>query len=209
MTKCVTKPMLCLNIHSQGGLMGSTRRLPLSISALAVALLIASCADPSPSGSGSGTAAPIPASSTAAPSKSAVADSGSTAPPTSVPPLETCAAFLPTAPCATYNSVAASANGKDLPWAAAGSVKVQLTSVDGTLQLAMKTECAPISGPATIAGNTLTVGKIATGAEGCSGAAGDHQVWLQEFLKRPIAMTYTQGTLSWVSGTDALSFKTE
>jgi hypothetical protein len=60
-----------------------------------------------------------------------------------------------------------------------------------------------------MAGNTLTVGTIATGAEGCIGAVGNQQAWIQELLKRPIDMTYTQGTLNWVSGKDSLSFKAQ
>ncbi|WP_253906733.1 META domain-containing protein [Arthrobacter sp. I3] len=135
--------------------------------------------------------------------------SNSPVPATSGAPQETCAAFLPAAPCATYSSVAATSNGKALRWAAAGTITVRLASVEDTLQLAMRTDCSPISGPATIAGNTLTIEKIATGASGCIGAAGEHQAWLHELLKRPISMTYTQDTLTWTSGTNTLSFQAE
>jgi heat shock protein HslJ len=96
-----------------------------------------------------------------------------------------------------------------LPWAAAGTIKVRLSSVEGTLQLAMKTDCSPISGPATIAGNIMSLGKVATGASGCIGIAGEHEAWIHEFLKRSIAMTYTQDTLTWTSGTNTLSFRAE
>jgi hypothetical protein len=61
-----------------------------------------------------------------------------------------------------------------------------------------------------IKGNILTVaGKIATGAEGCVGAEGYQRLWVQEFLKRPIAMTYESGKLLWSSGEDSLTFKAE
>lgn len=186
--------------------MDRTRHLPINISVLVASLLMTSCAA-TPLG-GPGTPAPTP---TTVLSATALADKGAATPipATSAPPREACAHFLAAAPCITYNSVAASSNGKALPWAADGAVKIQLTSVNGGLQLAMRTPCASFSAPATIKGNTLTVGKIAVGAEGCVGAAGDDQAWPQEFLKRPTAMTYAKGTLFWVSGTDSLNFKSE
>lgn len=184
-------------------------RLRIGISVLA-ALLMTSCAATPSVVPGSAASTPttsgIAATSPSAPTSSV---SKSPVPATSGPPRETCAAFLPTAPCSTYSSVAATSNGMALPWAAAGTIKVRLSSVEGTLQLAMKTDCSPISGPATIAGNIMTLGKIATGASGCIGTAGDHQAWIHEFLKRPIAMTYKQDTLTWTNGTDTLSFKAE
>lgn len=190
--------------------MDRTWHLAIRIAALASALLVPSCAA-TPS-RGPETAVPTPTTSgTAGPSTSAVAGTGSATPlpaTTSGLPQETCAAFLPTAPCATYGSVAPTSNGTAVPWAAAGTVKVQLTSVSGTLQLAMKTDCSPISAPVTITGNTLTVGNIAIGAMGCLAPAGEHETWILEFLKRPIAMTYAQNTLTWASGTETLSFKT-
>jgi len=186
--------------------MDRSRHLPINISVLLASLLMASCA--ATPLSGPGTPAPAP---TTVLSATALADKGAATPipATSAPPTEACAHFLPAAPCITYNSVAASSDGKALPWAAAGAVKIQLTSVNGGLQLAMRAPCSPFSAPVTIKGNTLTVGKIAVGAAGCVGAAGDYQSWLQEFLKRPIAMTYANGTLFWVSGPDSLSFKSE
>jgi len=185
-------------------------RLRIGISVLAAALLMTSCAT-TPSGvPGSAASTPttsgIAATSTIASTNSV---SNSPVPATSGPPQETCAAFLPTAPCSTYSSVAATSNGMALPWAAAGTIKVRLSSVEGTLQLAMKTDCSPISGPATIAGNIMTLGKVATGASGCIGTAGEHQAWIHEFLKRSIAMTHTQDTLTWTSGTNTLSFRAE
>lgn len=67
----------------------------------------------------------------------------------------------------------------------------------------------PGGGQATITGNTLTVRNIATGAMGCAGDVGEQHLWVMEFLKRPIELTFSQGTLSWKSGTDTLSFKSE
>jgi heat shock protein HslJ len=64
-----------------------------------------------------------------------------------------------------------------------------------------------MSGPATLSGNRLTVSDIATGAMGCIGEDGNQQLWVLEFLKRPIEQTFSQDTLAWKSGTDTLSFK--
>lgn len=186
--------------------MDRARHLPIRISILVASLLMASCAATPPGGPGTSAPTPSTLSATTQADKSAATP----IPATTSRPQEACAPFLTGAPCATYDSVAASSHGKALAWAAAGTVKVQLTSVKGTLQLSVRTPCSPLSAPVAIKANILTVaGKIATGAEGCVGAAGDQQVWVQEFLKRPIAMTYSNGTLSWVSGADALSFKTE
>jgi hypothetical protein len=55
-------------------------------------------------------------------------------PNSSTPPQESCAAFLPSAPCATYASVSGTDSSKELPWVAAGAVKVQLASVNGGLE---------------------------------------------------------------------------
>jgi len=202
--------MLGFSVHSLGGTMDRFWRLRIGISVLAAALLMTSCAT-TPSGvPGSAASTPttsgIAATSTIASTNSV---SNSPVPATSGPPQETCAAFLPTAPCSTYRSVAATSNGMALPWAAAGTIKVRLSSVEGTLQLAMKTDCSPISGPVTIAGNIMTLGKVATGASGCIGIAGEHEAWIHEFLKRSIAMTHTQDTLTWTSGTNTLSFRAE
>ena len=185
-------------------------RLPSRISVLAAAMVVTSCAATSSVVPGSASSTPT-TSGTAVTSPGALTSSGSNSPvpATSGPPPETCAAFLPTAPCATYGGVAATSNGKVLPWAGIGTMKVRLTSVEGTLQVAMKTDCSPIGGSVTIDGNIMTIGKIATGASGCIGTAGENQAWIHKFLKRPIAMTYTQDTLTWTSGTDTLSFKAE
>ncbi|WP_354217796.1 MULTISPECIES: META domain-containing protein [unclassified Arthrobacter] len=124
-------------------------------------------------------------------------------------PQETCAAFLPSTPCTKYTSVSGTASGKDLPWVASGGVRAQLTSVNGELQLTVTTKCGPMSGQATVTGNTLNARNIATGAVGCSGDVGEQHLWVLEFLKRPIELTFSQGTLTWKSGTDTLSFKSE
>ncbi len=125
----------------------------------------------------------------------------------SAPPRETCAAFLPSAPCTEYVSIAGTADGIDLPWAASEGLTVKLSSVDGSLQFTAKTPCSPVSGPATITGNTLVVGKLGIGAMGCISDAATQQQWLVDFLKRPIEMSFSQGTLNWKSGTDTLIFK--
>jgi len=190
--------------------MDRMRRLGMGVSVLVAALLMTSCAA-TPSGEQGSAAATSNTSETAATSPGAPTSSvsNSPVPATFGPPQETCAAFLPAAPCATYGSVAATSNGKALQWAAAGTITVRLASVEGTLQLAIRTDCSPISGPATITGNTLTIGKIAIGASGCIGTPGEHQAWIHELLKRPISMTYTQDTLTWTSGTNTLSFQAE
>lgn len=210
MTKRVWKIMFGFSVHSQGGTMDRIWRLSIRISVLAAALLVTSCAA-TPSDVPGSASSTLTTSGIAATPPGALTSSGSNirVPATSDPPQESCAAFLPTAPCATYGGVAATSNGKALPWAAVGTTKVRLTSVEGTLQLVMKTYCSPIGGPVTIAGNIMTIGKIATGASGCIGTGGEHQAWIHEFLKRPIAMTYTQDTLTWSSGTDTLRFKAE
>ncbi|QHK22406.1 hypothetical protein GU243_17845 [Pseudarthrobacter psychrotolerans] len=74
--------------------------------------------------------------------------------------------------------------------------------------LGVRTECAPLSGLATITGNTLTAKDIVTGASGCTnGNSGEQHLWVTDFLKRPIQMTFSQGTLIWKSGADSLSFQ--
>lgn len=75
--------------------------------------------------------------------------------------------------------------------------------------MTVTTGCGPISGPADINGDTLTVRNIAIGAAGCIGAGGDQRQWVLEFLSRPIDLTFSQNTLIWKSGTDELSFKSE
>ncbi|MHA7298676.1 META domain-containing protein [Pseudarthrobacter sp. MDT3-1] len=82
-----------------------------------------------------------------------------------------------------------------------------MTSVNGELQLSVTTGCGPLSAQATITGNTLTAKDIATGASGCTADTGEQQQWVENFLKRPIEMAYSQGILSWTSGTETLSFK--
>lgn len=126
---------------------------------------------------------------------------------TSALPRETCAAFLPSAPCSTYVSIAGTADGVDLPWAASGGLTVRLSSVDGSLYVAAKTPCSPVSGPARITGNTLAVGSLGIGAMGCVGDADMQQKWFVDFLKRPIDMSFGQGALSWKSGADTITFK--
>lgn len=92
---------------------------------------------------------------------------------------------------------------------ASGSVKVALASVDGEVLLSVTTGCGPLSAQATITGSTLTATDIARGASGCTGDTGEQQQWVGNFLKRPIEMAFSQGILSWTSGTDTLSFKSE
>jgi hypothetical protein len=53
----------------------------------------------------------------------------------------------------------------------------------------------------------MVVGDIAVGAVGCEGDISTQHLWVMEFLKRPIEMTFTDGMLKWVSGTETLSFK--
>lgn len=128
-------------------------------------------------------------------------------PTVSAPPLESCASFLPSAPCSQYVSISGTSNGVALPWAAAGGLTVELNSLNGGLQLAAKTPCNPISGPAAITGNTLTVDELAVGAMGCAGNPSAQEQWVVQFLKRPIEMAFGQDTLTWTTGADTLSFK--
>lgn len=182
--------------------MKRTRLWQYTVPVLLLGMLLTSCGDAKTGGPG--TAVPTPSSTSSATSASSTPGSTS-----STPPQETCAAFLPTTPCARYSSVSGTAGGNDLPWVASGGVKTWLTSVNGELQLTVTTRCGPMGGQATITGNTLTVRNIANGAMGCAGDAGEQDLWVLEFLKRPIELTFSQGTLSWKSGTDTLSFKSE
>ncbi|MBT2598130.1 META domain-containing protein [Arthrobacter sp. ISL-72] len=163
-------------------------------------MLLTSCGDTKTGGPG--TAAPVsvesPTSTRSAP--------GST---TTSQPQETCAAFLSSAPCTKYTGISGTANNEALPWVASGGVNAQLAAVNGELLLSVTTRCAPMSGPATITGTTLTVRNIAIGASGCTEDGGDQQQWVLEFLKRPIEQTFSNGTLTWKSGTDTLNFKSE
>lgn len=122
-------------------------------------------------------------------------------------PVEACALFLPSASCSPYASISGTANGKNLPWLASGAVTLQLTSVAGSLQLAVKTPCNPVGGPAAISGNTLRVGDIAVGAMGCADDAGAQEQWVLQFLQRPIDMTSADGMLLWTSGPDTLTLR--
>ncbi|MDQ0210778.1 META domain-containing protein [Arthrobacter bambusae] len=130
-------------------------------------------------------------------------------PNVSTPPLATCKPFLPSAPCSQFVSILGTSNGVNLPWVAAGGLRVELYSVNGVLQFAAKTPCNPISGPATITGNTLALGKLAAGAMGCAGESSAQEQWVTQFLSRPIEMSFVQDTLTWTSGGDTLRFKTK
>jgi hypothetical protein len=167
---------------------------------LVVGMLLASCGDTKTGGPG--TAAAVSAES----ATSTSAAPGSTA---TSQPQESCAAFLPSAPCTKYMGISGTANNEDLPWVASGGVDAQLATVNGELLLTVTTRCGPMSGPATITGTTLTVRDIAIGASGCIEDGGDQQQWVLEFLKRPIEQSFDDGTLTWKSGTDALNFKSE
>ncbi|NYE93884.1 hypothetical protein FHU41_000105 [Psychromicrobium silvestre] len=158
-----------------------------AFSALFLCLLLTSCGS-GPVG-GPGTAVNTPSASS------------------STPPQESCAVFLPATPCSQYVSVSGASHGVVLPWLAKGGLIVGLTSVNGGLQFTAKTPCDPISGPATLSGNSLTVGKLAVGAAGCVGDQSQQQQWMMQFLKQPITMTFSQNVLTWTSGTDTLSFK--
>ena len=124
----------------------------------------------------------------------------------STPPQVNCAAFLPSAPCATYASTAGTTGGRELPWVAPGSLTAELNSVGGDLYLSVRTDCAPIGGPVDITGNIMTAGDIAMGAVGCPEELGQQSTWIAEFLSRPVEMTFSQGTLQWTSGADTLTF---
>jgi hypothetical protein len=186
--------------------MKRTRLWQNTVPLLFIGMLLTSCGDAKTGGPGS--AAPAP-SSTSSATTSGTSNSSPPGSTTTSSPQETCAEFLPSSPCTKYNGVSGTANGKDLPWVASGGVRAQLTSVNGELQLSVITRCGPMSGPATMTGTTLTVRNIATGAVGCTDDAGGQQLWVMEFLKRPIEQTFSQGTLTWKSGTDLLSFKSE
>lgn len=185
--------------------MKRTRLWHYTVPLLFVGMLLTTCGDPKPGGPG--TAAPAPSSTGSA--NSGTFTSSPSGPTTTSQPQESCAAFLPSSPCTKYTGVSGTANSKDLPWVASGGVKAQLTAVNGELQLTVLTKCGPVSGPATITGNRITVSDIAIGAMGCIGDVGEQQAWVLEFLMRPIEQTFSQGTLTWKSGTDTLSFKSE
>lgn len=128
---------------------------------------------------------------------------------TSAPPTVKCAAFLPSAPCSPYTSVSGEANGKDLPWVAAGGITLKLTDVGGSLYLTAKTPCTPVDTPVTITGSTLHAGKIAVDAASCASEFSIQQQWFVDFLQRPVDMAYSNGVLKWVSGSDILTFKNQ
>lgn len=171
-----------------------------TVALLCLGMLLASCGDQVTAEPGTGAPAPGSTSS-ATPARPTPVSTSST------PPQVSCAAFLPSAPCATYTSTSGTAGGQDVPWVAPGSLMVQLNSVNGDLHLSVKTNCAPIGGPVDITGDTMTVGDLAIGAIGCREELGRQDQWVLEFLTRPVAMTFSQDTLIWTSGTDTLSFK--
>jgi hypothetical protein len=161
-------------------------------------MLLTSCGDTKTGGPGTAAAvsAESPTSTSSAP--------GST---TTSQPQESCAAFLPSAPCTKYTSISGITNNKDLPWVASGGIDAQLATANGELLLTVTTRCGPMSGPATITGTTLAVRDIAIGASGCIEDVGNQQQWVLEFLKRPIEQSFNNGSLTWKSGTDTLNFK--
>lgn len=183
------------------------KRIPmwkLSLPALYLCTLLAACGTPSSPGA-STTGEPASPSGNSATTSTA----SNAAPTTSTTQSGGCPTFLPSAPCADYASVSGTSKGVDLPWVASGSVKAQLEAVNGTYQLSVQDKCGPLSGPATITGNTMVVGDIAVGAVGCEGDVSAQHLWVMAFLKRPIEMTYTDGVLKWMSGSETLSFKSE
>lgn len=127
---------------------------------------------------------------------------------TSVPPSSTCAQFLPDAPCGEYASASGTENGAALPWLEHGDVIVRLESLEGVLYLTVRTPCGPMSGPVTIDADTMTVDReeLALGAMGClDEEEAAHQKWVLELLRHhPIAMSYSDGYLSWKSGAKTL-----
>ncbi|MET3175965.1 UNVERIFIED_ORG: hypothetical protein ABIB52_003838 [Arthrobacter sp. UYCu721] len=149
------------------------------------------------------------ASCASGPIDQAGTDVATPSPTVSTPPLATCASFLPTAPCSQYVSISGTSNGVTLPWVAAGGLSVELYSVNGALLFGAKTPCNPISGPAAITGNTLTLDELAAGAMGCPGDPSAQEHWVMQFLNRPIEMTFVQDTLTWTNGADTLSFKSK
>lgn len=157
-----------------------------------------------------GTPEPTPNSTSSVSSANSPVRTSSIAGSTSTTqPQETCVAFLPSAPCTGYTSISGTDDGKDLPWVTSNGLKAALSSINGQLLLSIRTGCGPLSGPAQITGNTFTVRDIAIGASGCTDVTGEQQSWVMDFLKRPIEMTFNQGTLLWKSGTDSLSFKSD
>ncbi|MGY4543304.1 hypothetical protein ACVWY0_003237 [Arthrobacter sp. UYNi723] len=169
-----------------------------------IGTLMTSCGAQTSDGQGPSVSAPSSTSLSLAPT---IPVTSATSPTSSTPPQETCAAFLPSAPCAIYTSTSGTAGGKNLPWVASGSLRVQLNSINGDLYLSVRTNCAPISGPVEITGNTMTAGDLAIGAIGCPEEISRQDQWVLEFLKRPVEMTFSQHTLQWKSGADTLSFK--
>lgn len=149
------------------------------------------------------------ASCASGPIDQAATDVTTPSPTVSTPPVATCASFLPTAPCSPYVSISGTSNGVTLPWVAAGGLRVELYSVNGELRFGAKTPCNPISGPAAITGNTLTLDKPAVGAMGCAGESSAQEQWTMQFLSRPIEMAFVQDTLTWTAGADTLSFKSK
>lgn len=53
----------------------------------------------------------------------------------------------------------------------------------------------------------MSVGAIAVGAVGCAGAQSEQQQWVIAFLKRPVGLNYSGGTLKWTSDNDRISFQ--
>lgn len=178
-----------ISFHLQGDSMRHSRIWQNTIYLLFLGPLMTSCASGPVGKAGTDVAAPSQSVST--------------------PPLTTCASFLPSAPCSQYVSISGTSNGVTLPWVATGGLTVELHSVNGGLQFAAKTPCNPISGPAAITGNTLTVDELAVGAMGCAGDPSAQEQWVVQFLKRPIEMAFGQDTLTWTTGADTLSFKSK
>jgi hypothetical protein len=53
----------------------------------------------------------------------------------------------------------------------------------------------------------MLVGAIAVGSVGCGGDISTQHLWVLEFLKQPIEMTFSEGILNWRNGTETLNFK--
>ena len=185
--------------------MKRTRGWVYGVPLVIIVTLMTSCGTGTGTGAGRDSAVPAPSSTSLSPGPTDSMPSVAS-PTSSTPPQVSCAVFLPSAPCATYASTAGTTGGRELPWVASDTLRVQLDSVDGDLYLTVRTDCAPIGGPVDITGNIMTAGDIAVGALGCPEELGQQSTWIAEFLSRPVEMTFNQGTLQWTSGADTLSF---
>ncbi|MDQ6754025.1 MAG: hypothetical protein M3017_11560 [Actinomycetota bacterium] len=97
----------------------------------------------------------------------------------------------------------------DLPWIASQSLKISISTMNGTSTLIMDTPCNTLNVPVTVTDTLITPapGAIAAGAEGCIGAASEHEAWARQFLSHPITYSHAGDAYSLKNAVGTIEFR--